>query len=161
MKVNGDLRKITVGQSDLSRAMNLSRQRITQLLQEKILRRDETDPSGGVFLFDSLKSYYTKNSSGSDEDYWRVKTEHEAEKCKVTALKRQELEGSLISAELVEAELAEMLTVLRNNLLGLPAKFAAQLEGKSRAEIYDLMTQDIEEKLQELSDNAKCVMRNE
>ena len=41
---------------------------------------------------------------------------------------------------------------LRSNLLGLPAKMSGILEGKSRGEINAILTAEIEEKLEELSE---------
>lgn len=151
IKVSGDIKKITVGQSELSRALNISRQRITQLIQEKIFLRDETDPSGGVFLFDSLRNYWLRQVEKSGEDYFKVKAQHEEVKKNLSELKLREREGELYEASDVEAAWAEILTTLRTNLLALPAKFSAQFEGKSAAEIYKIMTVEIEDKLQEIS----------
>ena len=151
MKVSCDTRKITVTQTDLAKALNLSRQRITQLIQEKIILRDETDPSGGVFLFDSLKNYWLKAVEKSGDDYFKVKTEHEEVKKNLSEVKLRQLEGDLYLAVDVENALAEILVTLRTNLLSLPAKFASQLENKSSAEISAILTEEIEDKLQELS----------
>ena len=51
----------------------------------------------------------------------------------------------------VESAIAETIVTLRTNLLALPAKFSSQLEGKSKAEIYQLLNAEIEDKLQEIS----------
>ncbi len=151
MKVNGDVAKITVSQSDLSRALNISRQRISQLIQEKIFLRDDTDPTGGIFLFESLRNYYLRQVEKSGEDYFKVKAQHEEVKKQLNELKLQERQGELYDAADVESALAGVVVTLRTNLLALPAKFSTQLEGKSRAEIYKILNSEIEDKLQEIS----------
>lgn len=160
MKASGDVRKITVSQSDLSKALNLSRQRITQLIQEKIFLRDESDPTGGVFLFDSLKNYWLRQVEKNGDDYFKVKAEHEEVKKQLSEVKLKQLEGELYFASDVEAAFADVLTTLRTNLLSMPAKFSVQLEGKSREEINKILTQEIEDKLLEIS-NLELGDRNE
>ena len=151
MKVSCDTRKITVTQSDLSRALNISRQRVTQLIQEKIFLRDDSDPTGGVFLFDSLKNYWLRQVEKNGDDYFKVKAEHETVKKQLSEVKLRQLEGELYLAVEVENALAEILTTLRTNLLSLPAKFSTQLVGKDSAEINSILTEEIEDKLQEIS----------
>ena len=151
MKVSGDVGKITVGQSDLSRALNISRQRVTQLIQEKIFLRDESDPSGGVFLFESLRNYWLRQVEKDGDDYFKVKAAHEKVKKDLSELKLREREGEVVEAGIVLEAWADILTTLRTNLLALPAKFSAQFEGKNAAEIYKIMTVEIEDKLQEIS----------
>lgn len=48
--------------------------------------------------------------------------------------------------------MTEMVSNLRTQLLGLPSKLAPMLNGADRDRIYDVLTQEIEEKLMELSE---------
>ena len=153
MKIDSDIKKLTVSQTNLAKALNLSvrRERIGQLVQEKVVVRDDSDPTGGVFLFDSLRSYYMKQADKSGDDYFKIKAQHEEVKKQLSEVKLRQLEGELIEVDEVDAALADILVTLRTNLLSMPAKFSTQLEGKDRAEIYKILTAEIEDKLQELS----------
>ena len=51
MKVRGKAREITVTQRSLADAIGLTPPRISQLIQEGVVIRDEKDKSGGVFLY--------------------------------------------------------------------------------------------------------------
>ena len=62
------------------------------------------------------------------------------------------MERRAYSAKTVELVLTEMLSNLRTQLLGLPSKLAPQLEGKTRDQIYEVMTRELEERLSELSE---------
>ena len=50
MKVRGKAREITVTQRSLADAIGLTPPRISQLIQEGVVIRDEKDKSGGVFF---------------------------------------------------------------------------------------------------------------
>ena len=151
MKIDSDIKKLTVSQTNLAKALNLSVRRVQQLVQEKVVVRDDSDPTGGVFLFDSLRSYYMKQADKSGDDYFKIKAQHEEVKKQLSEVKLRQLEGELIEVDEVDAALADILVTLRTNLLSMPAKFSTQLEGKDRAEIYKILTAEIEDKLQELS----------
>ena len=51
--------------------------------------------------------------------------------------------------------MSEQLTNFRTKLTSIPAKFATRLEGKSRGEIYNALTAEIEDCLEELAKNYK------
>jgi len=150
MKVT-QIKNLTVSQSDLGKALNLTDRRIRQLVEEKIFPRDDTDPQGGVFLFESLRNYWLRQVEKNGDDYFKVKAQHEEVKKQLSEVKLRQLEGDLYLAVDVESALAEVLTTLRTNLLALPAKFSVQLEGKSPAEINSILTAEIEDKLLEIS----------
>ena len=155
-RLAGKLSDVSVSQAQLAEALNLSRPRINQLIDEGIVLRDEESKTGAVVMLDSLRNYYlSKNVSGGGVDFWKEKGAHERAKRMLTELKLREREGELYEAETVEAVMSEHLTNFRTKLLGIPSKFATQLEGKTRAEIYDLLTLEIENALDELSKNYK------
>ena len=155
MKVK-NIKNITVSQTELAKVLNLTDRRVRQLVEEKIILRDDSDPSGGVFLFDSLKNYWLRQAEKGGDDYFKVKTEHEELKKQLTDLKLQERQSELVEMQTVLDTWADILITLRTNLLSLPAKFASQLENKSASEISAILTEEIEMQLTELSHPDDC-----
>ena len=162
MKVSGNIKEITVTQTALARALNLTPARVNQLIQEEIVRRDEKDPSGGVFLFQSVVNYLQSKQAKSDEaNYFLEKARHEKVKRQIAELKLAREEGRLYEATTVEAVMIEQLVGLRTHLLSLGMKLAAQLVGKNASEISDIINREIEERLSELSSYKPELFKNE
>ena len=157
MKVTEDARKITVSQSNLARAIGVTSGRVSQLIQEGIVLRDDRDSRGGVFLVQSIRNYGAlknrRDGEGDDDlDYISEKAKHERVKREIAELRLAKMERRAYDAKTVELVLTEMLSNLRTQLLGLPSKLAPQLEGKTRDQIYEVMTRELEERLSELSE---------
>lgn len=155
MKVTEDARKITVSQSNLARAIGITHGRVSQLIQEGIVLRDDKDMRGGVYLVQSVRNYGAmKGGGGTDDelDYLSEKAKHEKVKREIAELRLAKMENRVYSARTVELVLTEMLSNLRTQLLGMPSKLAPQLEGKPRGHIYEIMTRELEERLSELSE---------
>lgn len=155
-KFDGEITSAAVTQTSLGRALGLSQQRINQLIDEGIIVRDETSRSGQVMLFESLRNFFlSKNANLGDGEnsvnFWRERGLHEKAKRELAEVKLSKTRGELYDASTVEAVMSELLTNFRSKLLGLPAKLTAQLEGKSRAEIYSALTAAVEENLTELA----------
>ena len=151
-KYNGEISEITVTQTALGAWLGCSQQRVSQMVADGELVRDEFDKTGRVKLALSLKSYYLSKADISDEaSYWKEKALREKINRKRDALKLKKEEGAVYGAKAVELAFIELLTILRTQLLGLPSKFAVQLEGKKRDEIYQLMTTELEDKLAEMA----------
>ena len=139
-------------QSALARALNLSPPRIHQLIEEEIVVRDEKDPSGGVYLYQSVVNYLqSKQSRSEDANFFREKALHEKVKRQIAELKLEREQGRLYDASTVEAVMIEQLVGLRTHLLALGNKLSPMLEGKSKGEIADIINREIEDKLKELS----------
>lgn len=160
MKLKGNYKDWAVTQSQLGKILEVSQPRINQLIDEEIVIRDESSQSGAVLLIDSLRNYYlsknaVKDNEGGSVNFWKEKGLHERAKRQMAELKLRERKGELYEAATVEAVMMEQLVNFRNKLLGIPAKFATRLEGKSRAEINDALTEEIENCLDELSKNYK------
>lgn len=152
MKVSENVKEMTVSQSNLAKALGITRSRVNQLIDEGVVIRDEKDMTGGVMLLDSLKNYFRSKAVSEDGlDYWDEKAKHEKVKREMTELKLKKMDGSVYDAKTVELVMIEQLTVLRSKMLGMPVKLAAQLESKSKEEINEMMTLEIEEALMELS----------
>ena len=138
-KYNGEISEITVTQTALAKWFNCSHQRVSQMVADGELVRDEFDKTGRVKLALSLKNYYlSKADVGDEASYWKEKALREKINRKRDALKLKKEEGSVYDAKAVEMAFIEMLSILRTQLLGMPSKFAVQLEGKNREEIYEI-----------------------
>lgn len=157
MEIVGELNQATTTQAKLARYLELSKPRINQLIDEKVVVRDETDPKGKVLAFDSVRNYYLSQKSDSDGsvNFWKEKGLHERAKRQLAELKLQMQRGELYEASVVESVMIEHLTNFRTKLLGLPAKIAASLPADIRGEVYDRMTREIENCLDELTKNYK------
>ena len=155
-KFDGEITSATVTQTALGRALGLSQQRIGQLIDEGIVVRDETARNGQVMLFESLRNFFlSKNANLGDSagtvNFWKERGLHEKAKRELAEVKLAKTKGELYEAATVESVLSELLTNFRSKLLGLPSKYAARLDGKSRGEIYSILTSAIEENLTELA----------
>lgn len=160
MKVKGDVKAITVTQAALAKAMGVTRARINQMIKEDIVIRNDNDQGGGIFLYDSVKNYFSgqKNVKKDNDDakeevnYMEEKAKHEAASRKLAELKLAKAEGRALDARVVEMVLIEDFSVIRTQMLGLPAKVIPRLEHKSCAEMDDILTKEIEEALVGLSE---------
>lgn len=155
MEIVGELSQATTTQAKLARYLELSKPRINQLIEEKIVVRDESDAKGKVLAFDSVRNYYLSQKSDNDGsvNFWKEKGLHERAKRQLSELKLQLQRGELYEASVVESVMIEHLTNFRTKLLGLPAKIAASIPADIRGEVYDNLTREIENCLDELSRN--------
>ena len=161
-KIGGNIQLMAVTQKQLAQALGLGTTRINQLIDEGIVIRDETSRSGQVMLFESLQNYFlSKNATGDGVSFWKERSLHEKAKRELAELKLSKSRGEVYDSLTVESVLSELLTNFRNKLLGLPSKYATQLEGKSRAEIYSALTTAIEDELTELSEGVNSCDFNE
>ena len=152
-KFNGEISEITVTQTALAKFLGCSQQRVSQMVANGELIRDEFDKTGRVKLVESLRFYYlSKNSGGDEASYWKEKALREQINRKRDALKLKKEDGSAYDAQTVELAFIEILTVLRTQLLGLPSKIAAALPADVRGEVYDTLTKEIENRLAEMSE---------
>ncbi len=152
VKVAGNIKEMTVSQSALSKALGVTPSRVNQLIQEKVVVRDESDKSGAVMLFDSIRNYYSsKKISEEGVDYWKEHGKHEKAKRELAELKLEKERGKLYEAKTVELAMTEQLVMLRTKLLGIPTKLAPILEGKDKDTIFSIINSEIEENLSEMS----------
>lgn len=159
--IDGEIQSMTCMQTQLARALNLSKQRINQLIDEGIVVRDETSFTGQVMFFESLQNFFLSRSvklgGEISVNFWKERGLHEKAKRELAEIKLAQARGELYDATTVESVLSELLTNFRSKLLGLPAKFATQLEGKSRDEINSMLTAEIEENISELTERLANV----
>lgn len=153
MKVTCDLKYLTTSQGNLGKALGISRQRANQLVKEGVVVLAPDVDNGQVLVLESVRNYYVGKGSSGDEnsiDYMEEKAKHEEVKRKIAEIKLAKYEGSVYNATTVELVFMEMTSTLRSQLLGLPTKLAPIFEEKSKEEIYQLMTEEIEAKLTEM-----------
>lgn len=166
IKITTDLKTATASQSNLGKALGITRQRVSQLVQEGVMKLDD---NGNLLVVESIQNYVKskwwavdgKNSDKKELSYMDEKARHERTKREMAQLKLAMMEKNLYDARTVELVLTEMLANLRTQLLGLPSKMAPQMEGLSKNEIYSLMTKEIEEKLSELSEYSPDLFTDE
>ena len=145
---------MTVTQTFLAKVLGLTQGRISQLLDEGILIRDEE--SRQPLFYDSLKNYWlSKKTTGDGVNFWTERALHEKAKRQLAELKYQERCNELYEAATVEDFLTELITNARNKFLGVAPKLSPQLEGKSAAQIYELVDGEIRDILMELAAGAK------
>ena len=147
-KITQGINAVTVTQTEMGRAIGVTRQRVGQLIQDGTFK---TDANGSLLLVENLRRFY-QETADEEADFNKEKALHEKAKREIAELQLQKMKKQAYSARVVEYVMTEMLSNLRTQLLGLPSKLAPMIEGKSKDDIYTTMTTEIEEKLSELSD---------
>jgi predicted transcriptional regulator len=166
MKVTCDPRQITVSQTNLAKALGITNARVSQLIKEGVVFRDDEDKGGAVMLVKSVQSYtaykgVSASSETEDVDYMEEKGKHEKVKRELAELRLAKEEARAYDAKTVELVMIEMLSNLRTQLLGLPSKLAPIVEHKSKEEVYERLTEEIEAKLAELSEYSPEMFTSE
>lgn len=135
---------------ELAELLGVSERRVNQLVNEEILHREI---EGDFILPMAIATFYENKYAGKDADrYWDEKALHEAAKRKLAELELARRQNMSHDAADVERVMTDMLSNLRSQLLGIPAKMAVHLENKSRNVIMTELAQEIESRLTELSD---------
>lgn len=135
---------------ELAELLGISERRVNQLVNEETLKREI---EGDFTLTQAIAMYYENKYAGKDEDrYWSEKALHEAAKRKLAELELARRQNLSHDAADVESVMTDMLSNLRSQLLGIPAKMAAILENQSRSVIMAELSKEIKSRLLELSD---------
>ena len=136
--------------AELARLLDITDRRIRQLADGEILTRQ---PEGDFILPEAINEYYAyKYQTEETVDYMAEKAKHEKAKRELTELELGKRRRELHAASDVEAVLSEMLTNFRAQIHGIPSKMAPMLFGKSKADIEELLNQEIEVRLSEIRD---------
>lgn len=160
MKIAGKVREFTVTQKQLAVAFGVTPARVNHLIKDGIVVRDEENQGGAVLLYESVKRYWMNKGTGGEGDddmeaelnLTKERAKHEKTKREIAELRLAKMERRAYDAKTVELVMTEMLSNLRTQLLGMPSKLAPQLEGKTKEQIYEGLTRELEEKLSELSE---------
>ena len=153
MKIKEDLMKLTTSQRNLAKVLQVTQPRVSQLVREGVVIRDDGDDSGGVFIVESLRNFY-KRENVTSEDGVDINIEralHEKAKRQLAELRLEKARGNLYDSKIVERVITEDLVKLRTRLLSLPSKIAPMIEGKTKGEIDLVLTRKIEDSLEEMS----------
>lgn len=144
-------RKVIMGSAqDLAELLRITSRRVNQLAGMHILTRDEENRYDLPSNIDAYFKY--KYTSQEDVDYGREKAMHEAAKRHLAELELAKRNSEVHEAKDVEFVMTDMLTNLRSQLLGIPAKMAPVLAGQTEAYIMQSLTDEIQSRLTELSD---------
>lgn len=136
--------------ADLAELLMITTRRVNQLVDEEVLARE---PEGDFILPTAVAAYYEYKYADKDETtYLTEKARHEKAKRELAELELQKRRNEVHDAADVELVMTDMLTNLRNQLLGLPAKMAPQLANRGKDYIDQALTDEIQSRLTELSD---------
>lgn len=160
MKISKNLKQLTTTQTELGKCLGLSQQRINQLVKEEVFIKGE---DGGVLVVESFKRYFhlNKNDKDGEISLEREKALHERARREISELRLAKMQNNVYDARTVEMVMIEILSTLRAQLSGLPSKLSPQLEKKDKLEIYEIMTKEVEEKLNELSEYSPNLFTDE
>jgi len=152
LKISKDLRALTTTQTEMARALSITQPRIHQLIEEGTIMRDA---AGGVKVIESLRNYYNSGNGEKDEnelDLDKEKAAHERIKRELSEIKLSETRGEIHRTEDISLLLGNSIVIFRNQLLRMPSKMARQLEGKGVDEMNQLLTQEVNAILKDLSE---------
>lgn len=135
---------------ELAKLLNITQRRVNQLAEEKIITRQ---PEGDFVLPEAIAEFYSfKFQSDEAIDFMAEKALHEKAKRELAELELQKRRNEVHDAADVELVMSDMLTNLRSQLLGLPAKMAPQLANRDKDYIDQTLTDEIYARMTELSD---------
>ena len=135
---------------ELAKLLNITQRRVNQLAEEKIITRQ---PEGDFVLPQAIAEFYSfKFQSDEAIDFMAEKALHEKAKRELAELELQKRRNEVHDAADVELVMTDMLTNLRSQLLGLPAKMAPQLANRDKDYIDQTLTDEIHARLTEISD---------
>lgn len=138
---------------ELAKLLNITQRRVNQLAEEKIITRQ---PEGDFVLPEAIAEFYSfKFQSDEAIDFMAEKALHEKAKRELAELELQKRRNEVHDAADVELVMTDMLTNLRSQLLGLPAKMAPQLANRDKDFIDQALTDEIHARLTELSDYSQ------
>lgn len=136
--------------ADLAALLQITSRRVNQLVDEEVLSREA---EGDFILPAAIAAYYEfKFADKGETDYLAEKALHEKAKRELAELELQRRRNEVHDAADVELIMTDMLTKLRTQLLGLPAKMAPQLANRDKDYIDQALTDEIYNRLTELSD---------
>lgn len=144
--------KITVrgGTAELAKLIGITQRRINQLAEDKIITRQ---PEGDFILPEAIAEFYSfKFQNEEAVDYLAEKAKHEAAKRQLAEIELSKRRNEVHEAADVELVMMDMLTNLRSQLLGIPAKMAPVLAGQEKGFVDKALTDEIQARLTELSD---------
>lgn len=145
--------------AELARLLGLTDRRVRQLADQGVLTRQT---EGDYVLPDAIEEYYTYKYKANEEvDYMAEKAKHEKAKREMAELELQKRRNEVHEAENVRIVMSDMLSNLRSQLLGIPAKMAPRLAHRSADYIADELICEIDDRLTELCDYSPNLFSDE
>ena len=136
--------------AELARLLGITDRRVRQLADEEILTREA---EGDYLLPEVIAEYYAyKYKTDESVDLMKEKALHEKAKRELAEIQLAQKRREMHDAADVEAVLTEILVNFRNQIRGIPSKMAPLLFGKSKPEIEELLSMEVEGRLEELRD---------
>ena len=127
---------------------------IAKLVDKKVLRREARgvlDLVDAVAAFIAHREAVTAAEQGVG-DYGKARAQLYLERARAARIKREQLEGSLVSVAKVIAFNVGIVSLVKNRLLGVPTKVAPRLVGlKTAAEAEALVRAEVHEALAEIA----------
>lgn len=135
---------------ELAKLLGITDRRVRQLTDNSILTRQ---PEGDFILPEAIEDYYAyKYQTEESVDLMAEKALHEKAKRELAELELARRRNEVHSSEDVEMVMSDMLTRLRSQMLGVPAKMAAVLANRDKAYIEHSLMEEIHSRLTELSE---------
>lgn len=136
--------------ADLAELLMITTRRVNQLVAEDVISREA---EGDFVLSSAIAAYYDYKYSNGNEaiDFMAEKALHEKAKRQLAELELRKRNNEVHEAADVEMVMTDMLTNLRSQLLGLPAKMAPQLANRDKDYIDNVLADEIHTRLGELS----------
>lgn len=135
--------------ADLQVILQITQQRISQLEKQQIFKRLA---NGKFDTYEAVRAFYDYKLAKDGLDYKVEQALHEKAKRQFAELELQKRKNEVHEAENVKLVMGDMLSNLRSQILGLPAKMAPVLANRDAEYIALEMTKEIEDRLTELSD---------
>lgn len=153
MKTKGEaLNEQIVITSELAAVVGKTPQWIRELTRDGVLKQVSR---GKYVLGDALKAYIAHVQTGINDDgrvkYRDVKTDHELIKKEKAELELRALKGQLHEAKDVRRVMNHMILTAKSKIQAIPSRVAIQLENESANVIEDVLTREIIDTLQNLS----------
>lgn len=150
MQIINDFKEVHTTSDGFAGCVNLTRQRINQLVKESVLVKDK---NGKMPLIENIKKYLEYKLRETDQaDYWEEKALHEKAKREMAEIQLAKIQNNVHDAGDVERVMSDMLVAIRTRLLGLGSSLASQLANKEKPFINDVIDNEIQEILDNLKD---------
>lgn len=155
-----DISDLTVSAKVMGECLSVGDRMVRHLADEGLLKRDS---HGKYLLLHSVKNYilalkaskageHVDVGPGNVLDLNQEKASNEHWKALINEIKLQLIQGKVHKSEDVGRVLTDMLLNFKDKITAIPAKLATKLEGKSKQEIQDIVTEELSFVLNELSE---------
>lgn len=132
----------------IARCLGITRQRVVQLCQSLVLEKED---NGKYNVSKNIQKYLAYKCKDQSVDYQKEHSLLEKAKRETAELELQKMKGEVHETADIELMVGTMITVAKRALLSIPHKLSKQLEGKTAAEINEILKDEINESLIELS----------